>query len=284
MMDGENSGDAQWVAQSFAALRSAIGTVIIGQDEAVRLSFVTLLCSGHSLYEGVPGVAKTLLVRTLAAAIGVRFGRIQCTPDLMPSDIIGTPVLHGDGEFRFRPGPLFTDLLLVDEINRAPAKTQAALLEAMQERAATVDGIRYALGEWFTVLATQNPIEQEGTYPLPEAQLDRFLFKVRVGYPTLGEEKNILNRMSGVAPPKANKICHPSTLLEARQVCAQIYMDEKLKDYILSIVFATRTPEKLGMPGLKNQIQVGASPRATLALAKASRAHAFIHHPLEFDF
>ncbi len=175
-MDGENSGDAQWVAQSFAALRSAIGTVIIGQDEAVRLSFVTLLCSGHSLYEGVPGVAKTLLVRTLAAAIGVRFGRIQCTPDLMPSDIIGTPVLHGDGEFRFRPGPLFTDLLLVDEINRAPAKTQAALLEAMQERAATVDGTRYSLGDWFTVLATQNPIEQEGTYPLPEAELDRFLF------------------------------------------------------------------------------------------------------------
>jgi MoxR-like ATPase len=200
MMDGENSGDAQWVAQSFAALRSAIGTVIIGQDEAVRLSFVTLLCSGHSLYEGVPGVAKTLLVRTLAAAIGVRFGRIQCTPDLMPSDIIGTPVLHGDGEFRFRPGPLFTDLLLVDEINRAPAKTQAALLEAMQERAATVDSTRYSLGDWFTVLATQNPIEQEGTYPLPEAELDRFLFKIRIGYPSAEEEVRIVAAHHASAP------------------------------------------------------------------------------------
>src|SRR5260370_36877587 len=163
MMDGENSGDAQWVAQSFAALRSAIGTVIIGQDEAGRLSRVTLLSSGHSPYEGVPGVAKTLLVRRLAAAVGVRFGRIQCTPDLMPSDIIGTPVLHAGGEFRFRPGPLFTDLLLVDEINRAPAKTQAALLEAMQERAATVDGERYPLGDWVPALAKQNPIQQEGT-------------------------------------------------------------------------------------------------------------------------
>jgi MoxR-like ATPase len=200
MMDGENSGDPQWVAQSFAVLRSAIRTVIIGQDEAVRLSFVTLLCSGHSLYEGVPGVAKTLLVRTLATAIGVRFGRIQCTPDMMPSDIIGTPVLHAGGEFRFRPGPLFTDLLLVDEINRAPAKTQAALLEAMQERAATVDGIRYSLGDWFTVLATQNPIEQEGTYPLPEAELDRFLFKIRIGYPSAEEEVRIVAAHHASAP------------------------------------------------------------------------------------
>ena len=166
-------------------MRAAIGAVVIGQDEAVRLSFVTLLCSGHSLYEGVPGVAKTLLVRTLAATLGIRFGRIQCTPDLMPTDIIGTPILDPRAsDFRFREGPLFTDLLLVDEINRAPAKTQAALLEAMQERSATVDGVSYPLGEWFTVLATQNPIEQEGTYPLPEAELDRFLFKIRMSYPS----------------------------------------------------------------------------------------------------
>ena len=179
-MDEANHRDATWVAEKFAAMRSAIGAVVIGQDEAVRLSFVTLLCSGHSLYEGVPGVAKTLLVRTLAATLGIRFGRIQCTPDLMPTDIIGTPILDARaGDFRFRQGPLFTDLLLVDEINRAPAKTQAALLEAMQERSATVDGVSYPLGEWFTVLATQNPIEQEGTYPLPEAELDRFLFKIR---------------------------------------------------------------------------------------------------------
>src|ERR1700691_4444143 len=189
-MDEAKPHDAAWVAEIFAALRPAIGAVVIGNDEAVRLSFVTLLCSGHSLYEGVPGLAKTLLVRTLAANLGIRFGRIQCTPDLMPSDIIGTPILHPDqGEFRFRPGPLFTDLLLVDEINRAPAKAQAALLEAMQERAATVDGASYPLGEWFTVLATQNPIEQEGTYALPEAELDRFLFKIQIGYP--GEQDEV---------------------------------------------------------------------------------------------
>src|SRR5438876_609986 len=164
-MDEATHPNAAWVARIFASLRAAIGTVVIGNDEAIRLSFVTLLCSGHSLYEGVPGLAKTLLVRTLAATLGIRFGRIQCTPDLMPSDIIGTPIFHPEkADFRFRPGPLFTDLLLVDEINRAPAKTQAALLEAMQERAATVDGTSYALGEWFTVMATQNPIEHEGTY------------------------------------------------------------------------------------------------------------------------
>src|SRR5579872_526929 len=189
----EFSKDPAWVAEVFAAMRSAVGNVVIGQDDAVRLSFVTLLCAGHSLYEGVPGVAKTLLVRTLAATLGIRFGRIQCTPDLMPTDIIGTPILDSRmSDFRFREGPLFTDLLLVDEINRAPAKTQAALLEAMQERSATVDGVTYPLGEWFTVLATQNPIEQEGTYPLPEAELDRFLFKIRVGYPTAEEEVRVV--------------------------------------------------------------------------------------------
>ena len=204
MSDAENSNDAGWVAAKFAELRSAIATVIIGQDEAVRLSFVTLLCSGHSLYEGVPGVAKTLLVRTLAASLGVRFGRIQCTPDLMPSDIIGTPILQIDrADFRFRPGPLFTDLLLVDEINRAPAKTQAAMLEAMQERAATVDGTSHPLGEWFTVLATQNPIEQEGTYPLPEAELDRFLFKIRMDYPDADEEFRILSTHHAQLSPLA---------------------------------------------------------------------------------
>ncbi|HLI81211.1 MAG TPA: AAA family ATPase, partial [Candidatus Binataceae bacterium] len=192
-MTAGRAKDPAWVAEVFATMRSAVGNVVIGQDDAVRLSFVTLLCAGHSLYEGVPGVAKTLLVRTLAATLGIRFGRIQCTPDLMPTDIIGTPILDSRmSDFRFREGPLFTDLLLVDEINRAPAKTQAALLEAMQERSATVDGVTYPLGEWFTVLATQNPIEQEGTYPLPEAELDRFLFKIRVGYPTAEEEVRVL--------------------------------------------------------------------------------------------
>src|SRR5258708_35285528 len=256
MMDGENSGDAQWVAQSFAALRSAIGTVIIGQDEAVRLSFVTLLCSGHSLYEGVPGVAKTLLVRTLAAAIGVRFGRIQCTPDLMPSDIIGTPVLHGDGEFRFRPGPLFTDLLLVDEINRAPAKTQAALLEAMQERAATVDGTRYSLGDWFTVLATQNPIEQEGTYPLPEAELDRFLFKIRIGYPSAEEEVRILaTHHVSAAPPVSTVLLSANELGHARVIADAALARDEILQYAVALVRATRDHPA---------IAVGASPPPAL--------------------
>src|SRR5208282_2763261 len=192
-MNQDDPKDTAWVATLFSTVRAAVGTVIIGQDDAVRLSFATLLCAGHSLYEGVPGVAKTLLVRTLASTLGIRFGRIQCTPDLMPSDIIGTPIFYpSTSEFRFRPGPLFADLLLVDEINRAPAKTQAALLEAMQERSATVDGVSYPLGEWFTVLATQNPIEQEGTYPLPEAELDRFLFKIRMSYPTADEEVRVL--------------------------------------------------------------------------------------------
>ncbi len=262
---GENSGDAQWVAQSFAALRSAIGTVIIGQDEALRLSFVTLLCSGHSLYEGVPGVAKTLLVRTLAAAIGVRFGRIQCTPDLMPSDIIGTPVLHGDGEFRFRPGPLFTDLLLVDEINRAPAKTQAALLEAMQERAATVDGTRYALGDWFTVLATQNPIEQEGTYPLPEAELDRFLFKIRIGYPSAEEEVRIVaaHHASTLALRGPAPLLGAAELARARAIVDAVLAREEILHYAVSLVRATRDHPA---------VAVGASPRAALWTLRAAKA------------
>src|SRR5712664_3733581 len=203
VMNDEKHKDAAWVAEMFTALRTAISAVVIGNEEAVRLSFVTLLCSGHSLYEGVPGVAKTLLVRTLAATLGIRFGRIQCTPDLMPSDIIGTPILLPEqGDFRFRPGPLFTDLLLVDEINRAPAKTQAALLEAMQERCTTVDGVSYPLGDWFTVLATQNPVEQEGTYPLPEAEIERFLFKIQIGYPNEQDEVRVVatHHTSSVLP------------------------------------------------------------------------------------
>ncbi|MEK6578545.1 MAG: MoxR family ATPase, partial [Bdellovibrionota bacterium] len=182
------------------------------------------------------------------------------------------------GEFTPKKGPIFTNLVLADEINRAPAKVQSALLEAMGERQVTIGETTYPLQDPFIVLATQNPIEQEGTYPLPEAQLDRFLFKVKVNYPTIAEEKNILNRMSSTLVPKASKVCHPDTILEARQVCGQIYMDEKLKDYILGIVFSTRFPEKMGLGPIKNQIQVGASPRATIALARASRANAFMNH------
>lgn len=266
MSDAESSNDAGWVAAKFAALRSAIATVIIGQDEAVRLSFVTLLCSGHSLYEGVPGVAKTLLVRTLAANLGVRFGRIQCTPDLMPSDIIGTPILQIDrADFRFRPGPMFTDLLLVDEINRAPAKTQAAMLEAMQERAATVDGVSYPLGEWFTVLATQNPIEQEGTYPLPEAELDRFLFKIRIDYPDADEEFRILSTHHAQASPLASvrAILTPPDLSHARALVNAVLAREEILRYAVALVRATREHPA---------IAVGASPRAALWMLRAAKA------------
>jgi MoxR-like ATPase len=231
------------------------------------------------LLEGLPGLAKTLTIKTLADIIHADFQRLQFTPDLLPADLVGTMIFNQKtGEFTPKKGPIFTNLVLADEINRAPAKVQSALLEAMGERQVTIGETTYQLGNPFIVLATQNPIEQEGTYPLPEAQLDRFLFKVKVGYPSLGEEKNILNRMAGVTPPKAVKVCHPATILEARELCAQIYMDEKLKDYILGIVFATRFPDRVGLPQLKPMIQVGASPRATIGLAKASRASAFIRH------
>jgi MoxR-like ATPase len=194
-MTGAAGVDVAFLADRYQALRAAVGTVLVGQDAALRLAFMTLVCAGHALLEGVPGVAKTLLVQALAAAVHVRFGRVQFTPDLMPSDIIGTTILDASARTtEFRPGPLFTDLLLADELNRASAKTQAALLEAMQERAATVDGQAHPLGPYFAVFATQNPIEQEGTYPLPEAQLDRFLLKVRIDYPDAREEAAILAR------------------------------------------------------------------------------------------
>jgi MoxR-like ATPase len=269
-MNGDQAKDAGWVAQICAALGATIGTAIIGQDEAVRLSFVTLLCSGHSLYEGVPGVAKTMLVRTLASALGIRFGRIQCTPDLMPSDIIGTPILRpSEAEFQFRPGPLFTDLLLVDEINRAPAKTQAALLEAMQERAATVDGQSHPLGPWFTVMATQNPIEQEGTYPLPEAELDRFLFKIRIGYPTAEEEVRVLatHHANPFAARSEPPVIAAAELGRARAIADAILAREEILAYAVALVRATREHPA---------IAVGASPRAALWMLRAAKAVAAI--------
>lgn len=269
-MSAGDCKDTTWVAEVFAAIRSAIGAVVIGQDEAVRLSFVTLLCSGHSLYEGVPGVAKTLLVRTLAATLGIRFGRIQCTPDLMPTDIIGTPILDARaGDFRFREGPLFTDLLLVDEINRAPAKTQAALLEAMQERSATVDGVSYPLGEWFTVLATQNPIEQEGTYPLPEAELDRFLFKIRMRYPSADEEVRILATHHANRAPLANMsaVLNAADLTAARAIVDATLARDEILQYAVALVRATREHPA---------ISVGASPRAALWMVRSAKAVAAI--------
>ncbi len=266
-------------SQFVDVLLAEAGKVVVGQRSLLERLLQALLCDGHVLLEGLPGLAKTLTIKTLADVIQADFQRIQFTPDLLPSDLIGTMIFNQKtGEFSVKKGPIFSSLILADEINRAPAKVQSALLEAMGEHQVTIGETTYPMADPFVVLATQNPIEQEGTYPLPEAQLDRFLFKVKVGYPTLGEEKNILNRMSGVTPPRASKVCHPKVILEARELCSQIYMDEKLKDYILAIVFATRFPEKFGLPKLKQQIQIGASPRATLALAKASRANAFVQH------
>jgi len=260
-----DAADPQFVVSLYGALSGAVRAIVIGQDEAIRLSFLTLLCEGHSLFEGVPGVAKTLLVRTLAAALGIRFGRIQCTPDLMPSDIIGTSIFRPDGgDFRFRPGPLFSDLLLVDEVNRAPAKTQAALLEAMQERAATVDGTSYPLGEWFTVLATQNPIEQEGTYPLPEAELDRFLFKIRMGYPSAADETRVLaTHHAGAAASKTAPVVAMEDLARARAVTAATIARDEILEYSVALVRATREHPA---------IAVGASPRAALWMVRAAKA------------
>jgi MoxR-like ATPase len=253
--------------------------VIVGQKVLLERLLMALLCDGHVLLEGLPGLAKTLTIKTLADVIDCDFQRIQFTPDLLPADLVGTMIFNPKtGEFTPKKGPIFTNLVLADEINRAPAKVQSALLEAMGERQVTIGENTWKLSDPFIVLATQNPIEQEGTYPLPEAQLDRFLFKVKVGYPTALEEKTILNRMAGVASPKAQKVCKPATILEAREVCSRIFMDEKLKDYILGIVFATRFPERVGLAELKPMISVGASPRATLALARASRAAAFVRH------
>ena len=265
-MDNTPEKDVGWVAEQFSALRSSVGTVVIGQEEAVRLSFVTLLCAGHSLYEGVPGVAKTMLVRTLASMLGIRFGRVQCTPDLMPSDIIGTPVFYpGSGEFRFRPGPIFTDLLLVDEINRAPAKTQAAMLEAMQERCVTVDGTGYPLGDWFTVLATQNPVEQEGTYPLPEAEIDRFLFKIPIGYPSEADEVRLVAAHHPGTDLSTNvaRVLASEDLARARAIAGSTALREEILGYAVALVRATRQHPS---------IAVGASPRAAVWMVRAAKA------------
>jgi MoxR-like ATPase len=266
-LNTEKPGVAE-IAERFHELSSAMAQVVVGQEETVRLCFLTLLCSGHSLVEGVPGVAKTLLVRTLAAALEVRFGRVQFTPDLMPSDILGTSILDtGSGELRFRPGPIFTDLLLADEINRASAKTQAALLEAMQERTVTMDGIRHDLGSRFAVFATQNPVEQEGTYPLPEAELDRFLFKIVIDYPSEEEECGILAlhhaRESDAAPPAP---VLPAASLEAiREAVRQVIVREEILGYVAALVRATRSDLDYAL---------GASPRAGLMLLRSAKANA----------
>ncbi len=263
-----NSVDGNFVADRFAALRESIGQVVIGQDTVLRQIFVTLLVGGHSLLEGVPGVAKTLLVRTLAGALDLRFGRIQFTPDLMPSDILGTSILDpSTSQFRFREGPIFTELLLADEINRAPAKTQAALLEAMQEATITFDGERHRLSPFFTVFATQNPVEQEGTYPLPEAELDRFLFKIAVEYPSADEERMLLRRHhEGTVDPTDVHVVLTSVDIErARAAVRQVTVSDEILGYVAEIIRVTRSDF---------QYALGASPRAGLLLLRASKAQA----------
>ncbi len=250
---------------------------VVGQDYMIDRLLISLLTGGHVLLEGVPGLAKTLTVRTLAETIDTTFSRIQFTPDLLPADVVGTQVYdQSTGKFLVKQGPIFANIILADEINRAPAKVQAALLEAMQEKQVTIGGITYKLEEPFLVLATQNPIEQEGTYPLPEAQVDRFMLKLRVGYPTRDEEKEIMRRMASGEPIPIDHVATPEAVMAARARIADLYMDERIMDYIVDIVHATRVPSAAGLDDLTPLIEFGASPRATIALAQASRAHAFL--------
>lgn len=259
------------------ALQAEIAKVIVGQHYLVERLLVSLLADGHVLLEGVPGLAKTLSVKTLAHAIDTGFQRIQFTPDLLPADLLGTLIYNPKtGEFSTKKGPLFSNIILADEINRAPAKVQSALLEAMQERQITLGGQTYKLDDPFMVMATQNPIEQEGTYALPEAQVDRFLFKLKVTYPKKNEEMEIMNRMAGTRDIKVNPVMGPADILRARDVVREIYVDEKIKEYIVNIVCATRDPEAYKIKDLKGFIMYGASPRATIFLNIASKAYAFL--------
>ena len=254
-----------------------VGRRVVGQEYMVERLLISILTGGHVLLEGVPGLAKTLTVRTLAETIDTTFQRIQFTPDLLPADVLGTQVFdQSTGKFSIKRGPIFANIILADEINRAPAKVQAALLEAMQEKQVTLGGETFKLEEPFLVLATQNPIEQEGTYPLPEAQVDRFMLKLRVGYPSRDEEKEIMRRMAGGEPISVSHVASPAAIMEARHRIADLYMDERIVDYIVEIVHATRSPAESGMKDLAPLIEFGASPRATIALAQASRAHAFL--------
>ncbi len=256
-----------------------ISKVIVGQRYLVERLLIGLLCNGHILIEGVPGLAKTLSVKTLAGIIALKFQRLQFTPDLLPADLIGTMIYQQhDGKFVPKKGPIFANLVLADEINRAPAKVQSALLEAMQEHQVTIGEHTFPLPEPFLVLATQNPIEQEGTYPLPEAQIDRFMLKLNITYPNKKEERAILDRMAGGGVPPVEVVIRPEDIVRAREVAAQIYMDDKIKEYIIDLVFATREPKQYGLDDLANFLQYGASPRASIYLAQAARAHAFLRH------
>jgi MoxR-like ATPase len=258
-------------------LLAEINKVMVGQEALVERVMIALLADGHILLEGVPGLAKTLLIKTMAQAIQADFARIQFTPDLLPADLIGTQIYNPrTTEFSVHQGPIFANIILADEINRAPAKVQSALLEAMQERQVTIGDVTYLMDDLFMVLATQNPIEQEGTYPLPEAQVDRFMLKVKVDYPSRDEERLIVDRMTGVSLPTVNPIVSPAEILKARETVRQIYVDDKIKDYVLDLVFTTRQPGTNGLSDLNTLINYGASPRASIYMIDAARAHAFL--------
>ncbi len=256
---------------------SEVSKVIVGQTYMIERLLIGLLSNGHILLEGVPGLAKTLTVKTLSQTIQTKFQRIQFTPDLLPADLIGTLIYNQkDGKFTTKKGPIFSNLILADEINRSPAKVQSALLEAMQERQVTIGENTFPLEDPFLVLATQNPIEQEGTYPLPEAQVDRFMLKLSVGYPTKEEELEIIRRQTHKETAEPNPVISPAELVRARDVVKEVYVDEKIERYIVDIVFATRDPEEYGLEELKELINYGASPRASIYLAQAAKAHAFL--------
>jgi len=259
-------------------LLAEINKVMVGQEALVERVLIALLADGHILLEGVPGLAKTLLIKTMAQAIQADFSRIQFTPDLLPADLIGTQVYNPrTTDFSVHQGPIFANLILADEINRAPAKVQSALLEAMQERQVTIGDVTYTMDDLFLVLATQNPIEQEGTYPLPEAQVDRFMLKVNVDYPNRDEERLIVDRMTGTSLPEVYPVVSPDDILKAREMVRQIYVDDKIKEYVLDLVLTTRQPGNNGLSDLNTLINFGASPRASINMITSARAHAFLH-------
>ena len=256
-----------------------VGKVIVGQKYMIERLLIGLLCNGHIHLEGVPGLAKTMAVKTLAATIKTKFQRIQFTPDLLPADLLGTLIYdQSNGKFTTKKGPIFSNIILADEINRSPAKVQSALLEAMQERQVTIGENTFKLDDPFLVLATQNPIEQEGTYPLPEAQIDRFMLKLSIGYPNKEEELEIMRRMTKKDIPEVSAVIKPQEIIKAREVTNEVYIDEKIERYIVDIVFATRVPKEYGLDDLDGLIEYGASPRASINLAKAAKAHAFLRH------
>ena len=269
---------AESIKERFDAVRAEVAKVLVGQDELVQRLLLALLADGHVLLEGVPGLAKTLAVGTLATTVDCRFSRIQFTPDMLPGDVTGTQIFNPrEGTYSVRKGPVFGNLVLADEINRAPAKVQAALLEAMQERQVTLGEQTFPLEAPFLVLATQNPIEQEGTYPLPEAQLDRFMMKLRVGYLSKDDEVRVIDRMAGSgAAPAASSVIAGETILAARQVARQVFVDDKVKRYAVDVVAATRAPAEAGLPELANLVEFGASVRGSLALVQLAKAHALL--------